>query len=184
MHRRCLRRWSRAAGTTAPVFVPRRSRRVLARDLPETALHAASCCLTTRRSAAPFTCSVAWVGEVTHGHVNHHSISGCVVPDACPRPRQRVTDWQQICRSAGQGVSERLLPLKAVAPVQIRSGLPTTTSTTRPLTWTNEGQRPCCSSDQVRLWAGICALFVPASLFVTAGSPLCDPAFRSSTATP
>ena len=30
-------------------------------------------------------------------------------------------------------------------------------------------------SGQVRLWAGICALFVPLSLFVMAGSPLCDP---------
>jgi hypothetical protein len=41
-------------------------------------------------------------------------------------------------------------PLKAVAPVRIRSGLPSTTSTTRPLTSRNEGQRPCCVSDRVR----------------------------------
>ncbi len=39
-------------------------------------------------------------------------------------------------------------PLKAVAPVRIRSGLPT--STTRPLTCTTEGQRPCRVSGGVR----------------------------------
>src|SRR5918996_3081442 len=41
-------------------------------------------------------------------------------------------------------------PLKAVAPVRIRSGLQPRTSTTRPLTWTNDGQRPCCVSDGAR----------------------------------
>ena len=46
---------------------------------------------------------------------------------------------------------ERLVPLKAVAPVRIRSGLPSTTSATRPLTWKNEGQRPGCVSGHVRL---------------------------------
>ena len=30
-------------------------------------------------------------------------------------------------------------------------------------------------SGQVRLWESICALFVPASLLVMAGSPPCDP---------
>jgi hypothetical protein len=75
--------------------------------------------------------------------------SGCVVPDACLRPRQEATGCQRTCRSAGQRVGERPRPLKAVAPVRIRSGLPTSTSITRPLTWTNEGQ--------VRLWASVCA---------------------------
>ena len=45
---------------------------------------------------------------------------------------------------------ERLIPIKAVAPVRIRSGLPPRTTTTRPLTSRNEGQRPCCVSDGVR----------------------------------
>jgi hypothetical protein len=66
----------KSSGTLAPVFVPRRSRRVLARDLPETALHVTSHRLTTRSLAAPFTCSVAWVGEVVHGYVNQPSING------------------------------------------------------------------------------------------------------------
>src|SRR5215216_6533285 len=43
-----------------------------------------------------------------------------------------------------------MIPLKAVAPVRIRSGLPSSTSPTRPLTSRNEGQRPCCVSDHVR----------------------------------
>src|SRR5512133_1020026 len=42
----------------------------LARDLPETALHATSRRPTTQPSAAPFTCAVAWVGEAAHGDVN------------------------------------------------------------------------------------------------------------------
>jgi hypothetical protein len=60
------------------------------------------------------------------------------------------TGPQRICRSAGQRVSERRLPLKAVAPVRIRSGLPSSTSTTRPLTSRNEGQGPYCVSGRVR----------------------------------
>ena len=51
-------------------------RRGLARDLPETALHVTSRRLTTQPSAAPFTCSVAWVGEAAHGDVNHPHING------------------------------------------------------------------------------------------------------------
>ena len=31
---------------------------------------------TTQPSAAPFTCSVTWVGEVVHGDVKHLSIDG------------------------------------------------------------------------------------------------------------
>jgi hypothetical protein len=79
-----------------------------------------------------------------------HFISGCVVPDACLRPRQEATGCQRTCRSAGQRVGERPRPLKAVAPVRIRSGLPSSTSTSRPLTWTDKGQGPSCVSDQVR----------------------------------
>ena len=48
----------------------------LARDLPETALRAASRSLTTQPSAAPATCSVAWVGKVAQGHVNRPRIDG------------------------------------------------------------------------------------------------------------
>jgi hypothetical protein len=50
--------------------------RGLARDLPETALHVTSRRPTTQPSAAPFTCSVAWVDEVVHGDVNHPHING------------------------------------------------------------------------------------------------------------
>jgi hypothetical protein len=42
-------------------------------------------------------------------------------------------------------------PLKAVTAVRIRSGLPPTTRTRRPLTWINEGRGRCCVSDQIRL---------------------------------
>ena len=97
----------------------------------------------------------------------------CVVPDACPRPRQEPPAGAEAARQQGN-VSERLLPLKAVAPVRIRSGLPTTTSTTRPLTWTNEGRRPSCVSDQVRLGSavgGYLCLFVPALRCPGAGCP-------------
>ena len=48
----------------------------LARDLPETALRATSPRPTAQPSAAPFNCSVAWVGEMAHGDVNHPSING------------------------------------------------------------------------------------------------------------
>src|SRR5215216_1000460 len=50
--------------------------RALARDLPETALHATSRHPTPRSPAAPFTCSVAWISEVVHGDVNYPSING------------------------------------------------------------------------------------------------------------
>ena len=50
----------------------------LARDLPETALHATSRRPTTRPSAAPFTCAVVWVREVLKGGANHPRIDeGC-----------------------------------------------------------------------------------------------------------
>jgi hypothetical protein len=49
---------------------------IFARDLPETAQHATSRRPTSRSSAPPFNCSVAWVGEVVDGDVNHPSING------------------------------------------------------------------------------------------------------------
>ena len=49
---------------------------VLARDLPETALHAASRRLTTRPSTAPLTSMVVWAREVLRGVVNSPSING------------------------------------------------------------------------------------------------------------
>jgi hypothetical protein len=76
--------------------------------------------------------------------------AGGVVPNACPRPGRAYTAWQQICRSAGRCTDEQPRPLKAVAPVRIRSGLPQRTSTTRPLSCANEAPGPCCVSDQVR----------------------------------
>jgi hypothetical protein len=45
---------------------------------------------------------------------------------------------------------EERRPVEAVAPVRIRSGLPSTTSPTRPLACTNEGQWPCRVSDDAR----------------------------------
>jgi len=47
-----------------------------ARNLPETALHVTSRRPTTRPSAAPVTCSVAWVDEAAHGDLNHPHING------------------------------------------------------------------------------------------------------------
>src|SRR5215208_2922364 len=65
-----------AAGRWRRRSCQRRPCRVLARDLPETALRAASRRPTTQPSAAPLSCAVAWVGEVAHGHVNHPHING------------------------------------------------------------------------------------------------------------
>jgi hypothetical protein len=41
-----------------------------------------------------------------------------------PAASTGATGWQRSCTSAGQRVRERRVPLKAVAPVRIRSGLP------------------------------------------------------------
>lgn len=54
------------------------------------------------------------------------------------------TGWQRSSPSPGQRVEERRVPLKAVAPGSNRSGLQPKATTTRPLTWRNEGRRPCC----------------------------------------
>jgi hypothetical protein len=48
----------------------------LARDLPETALHAASRRSTTRSSIAPRTCTVVWPREVLRGVANNPRIDG------------------------------------------------------------------------------------------------------------
>ena len=79
-------------------------------------------------------------GAPAEGHVVHmraRSLDGRVRADA----------KLQVSRPL---VGERRVPLKAVAPVRIRSGLPSATTTTRPLTCRNEGQRTCCVSDGAR----------------------------------
>ena len=70
------RRWSRAAETVAPAFANDDHAGALARDLPETAPRVTWRRLTIQPSVAPLTCSVAWVGEVVHGDVNHPHING------------------------------------------------------------------------------------------------------------
>jgi hypothetical protein len=77
MHRRCPSQvvegcWDDGAGVRAEGD----HAGVLARDLPETALRAASRRPTIRPSAASLACSVAWVGEVVRGDVNHPHING------------------------------------------------------------------------------------------------------------
>ena len=99
---------------------------------------------------------MACKGSEIHASQFHHLHLGSVVPHSCPRPQPKSPGWQQSCRSAGRCVGERRRPLKAVAPVRIRSGLQARTSTTRPLNSRNEGQRPCRVSGRVRLWASIC----------------------------
>jgi hypothetical protein len=54
----------------------RRPRGTLARDLPETALHATSRRPMNQPSAAPFTCVVVWGREVLQGDANHPHING------------------------------------------------------------------------------------------------------------
>jgi hypothetical protein len=49
---------------------------VLARDLPETALHATSPRTSTQPSTAPFTCMVVWSRGVLRGDVNQRCIDG------------------------------------------------------------------------------------------------------------
>ena len=65
----------------------KRPRKGLARDSPETTLHVTSRRPTTHPLAAPFTCSVAWVGEVVHGDVNHPSLETCPQRRALGRQR-------------------------------------------------------------------------------------------------
>jgi hypothetical protein len=100
----------------------------------------------------------------------HHAISGVLCPMRA-RGLDGVTGWQRSCRSAGQRIFERLIPLKAVAPVRIRSGLPTSTTTTRPLTCTNKGQRPWYVPDRIRSGpaeGGGCTRYVPSTVAASA----------------
>jgi len=109
-------------------------------------------------------------GAPAEGHVVHmraRSLDGRVRADA----------KLQVSRPL---VGERRVPLKAVAPVRIRSGLQPRTSTTRPLTCRNKGQGPCCVSDGTRpspTVGSICALFVPAYVAVSGST---HPAVRGS----
>ena len=64
---------------------------------------------------------------------------------------------------------KRLRPLKAVAPVRIRSGLPFGTSTPRPLTSRNKGQRPWCVSDGVRPGPAVSGYLCPTRVHVAVG---------------
>src|SRR5215211_6642247 len=59
-----------------PAFVPWTPCRPLARDLPETTLHATSPRLTPRPSTVPLTCANVWPREVLQGVVNHRRIDG------------------------------------------------------------------------------------------------------------
>jgi hypothetical protein len=70
------RLWSRAVGTTASAFVPQTTTQGLARDLPETALRAASRRPTTRPSTAPLTCADVWRRQVVYGVASHPRIDG------------------------------------------------------------------------------------------------------------
>jgi hypothetical protein len=83
------------------------------------------------------------------------------VPHACPQPGRAHTRWWRSCKSAGQCASQDMIPLKAVAPVRIRSGLPQANSPTRPLTCRNDGQRPCCASDRGPVRSGCGRACVP-----------------------
>jgi Uncharacterized ACR, COG1993 len=63
-------------------------------------------------------------------------------------PRRRTASpWP----AAGRKTRARTMPATAMPwPGPVRSALPSSTRTTRPLTGTNEGQRPCCVSDRIR----------------------------------
>jgi hypothetical protein len=84
-----------------------------------------------------------------------------VYAHACPQPGRARPGWRQRCRSAGCCIGERRVPLKAVAPVRIRSGLPFSTGVRR------HPDRSGCGS--------VCTRCVPASLLVMADLPLGDP---------
>jgi hypothetical protein len=73
-----LRCQSEVAGlrTMAPASMPWTAVQGLARDLPETALHATSRHPTPRSPAAPFTWAVVWPQEGVHGGVNSPHIDG------------------------------------------------------------------------------------------------------------
>jgi hypothetical protein len=72
--RRCHSLAVEAAGRWRRRSCARRPCRVLARYLPETALHVASRRPTTQPSAASLTCAVMWTREVLQGVVNHPRI--------------------------------------------------------------------------------------------------------------
>jgi hypothetical protein len=57
-------------------LVPETTSRGLARDLPETALRAASPRHTTQPSTTPLACGIVWVREASHGIANHPHING------------------------------------------------------------------------------------------------------------
>ena len=76
MHRRCIRLRSRLPDDGADARARRRACRVLARDLPEAALHVASRRPTTQPSAASLTCAVVRGREALHGVVNPRRING------------------------------------------------------------------------------------------------------------
>jgi hypothetical protein len=106
----------------------------LARDLPETALRT----------------SMACKGSEVHGLLSiHPSNSGALCPMRArgPDKNRRQAAKLHVSRATRRRAPG---PSQAVAPVRIRSGLPTTTSTTRPLTWTNDGRRPSCLRPRVR----------------------------------
>jgi hypothetical protein len=84
----------------------------------------------------------------------HRPRAGGMWPHACPQPGRARPGWRQRCRSARRCIGERRVPLKAVAPVRIRSGLPSTTSTTRPLTCTTKvsGRLVCPTAGRRSVW--------------------------------
>jgi hypothetical protein len=87
----------------ASVSMPWTTCRVLARDLPETALRIASRHPTPRSSTVPFTSAVVWAQEVVHGVVNHPSINGMQgvrgsnplssTPGQRPHPASEASEW-------------------------------------------------------------------------------------------
>jgi hypothetical protein len=76
MHRRCHSLAVEAAGRCANARAIRRACRVLARDLPETALRVASRHPTIQPLAASLTCAVAWERRAPQGIANPPSIDG------------------------------------------------------------------------------------------------------------
>ena len=110
MHRRCQSLAVEDAENGADAGAIDGHVELLARDLPETALHIASRCPTTQTSAVLLTCAVVWGRGVLHGDVNHRRIYG---KDAVRQSALRLATAGQSLLSVGRPLLVRIRPTQA-----------------------------------------------------------------------
>jgi hypothetical protein len=133
MHRRCQSQVVKSCRDGGAGVRERRSRGgPLARDLPETALRAASHCPTTRPSTAPLTSVVVWAHEVVRGVVNLPRIDGKdgvagSIPAGGSTPNQQLrpgpTPGLFYARRARNAICQRFASGSLTVVVWTRSGV-------------------------------------------------------------